>query len=73
MALLDGWQLCWSFGHQNDLLEVGVPSYLGLTIPRYDYGPANLVGRLGCVTFRGWCALVSPASLIWTPRILHRE
>jgi hypothetical protein len=25
MVLLDGWQLCWSSGHQNDLLEVGVP------------------------------------------------
>jgi hypothetical protein len=33
--------------------------YLGLTIPRYDYGPANLVGRPGCVTYRGWCALVA--------------
>jgi hypothetical protein len=25
MAPLDGQQLCWSSGHQNDLLEVGVP------------------------------------------------
>jgi hypothetical protein len=59
MALLDGWQLCWSSGHQKDLLEVGVPQYLGLTIPWYVYGSANLVGRPGCVTFRGRCALVA--------------
>jgi hypothetical protein len=59
MVLLDGWQLCWSSGHQNDLLEVGVPSCLGLAIPWYVYGPANLVGRPGCVTFRGRCALVA--------------
>jgi hypothetical protein len=25
--------------------------YLGLAIPRYVYGSANLVGRPGCVTF----------------------
>jgi hypothetical protein len=25
--------------------------YLGLAIPWYDYGPANLVGHPGCVTF----------------------
>jgi hypothetical protein len=36
-----------------------VPSYLGLAIPRYVYGPANLFGRLGCVTFRGRCAIVA--------------
>jgi hypothetical protein len=24
-ATLDGWQLCWLSGHQNDLLEVDVP------------------------------------------------
>jgi hypothetical protein len=47
MALLDGWQPCWSSGHQNGLLELGVPQYLGLAIPWYDYGPANLVGRPG--------------------------
>jgi hypothetical protein len=33
--------------------------YLGLTILRYVYGPANLVGRLGCVTFRGRCVIVA--------------
>jgi hypothetical protein len=33
--------------------------YLGLAIPRYDYGPANLVGRPGYVTFPGRCALVA--------------
>jgi hypothetical protein len=59
MAPLDGWQLCWSSRHQNDLLEVGVPSYLGLAPPRYQYGPANLVGRPRRVTFRGRCALVA--------------
>jgi hypothetical protein len=32
--------------------------YLGLAIPRYIYGSANLVGRPGCVTFRGRCAFV---------------
>jgi hypothetical protein len=47
--------------------------YLGLAIPWYIYGSANLVGCLGCVTFRCRCALVSPASLLWTPRILRRE
>jgi hypothetical protein len=59
MALLDGWQLCWSSGHQDDLLEVRVPSYLGLAIPWYVYGSANLVGCPGCVTFRGRCALIA--------------
>jgi hypothetical protein len=33
--------------------------YLGLTIPRYDYGSANLVGRPGYVTSRGRCAIVA--------------
>jgi hypothetical protein len=33
--------------------------YLGLAIPRYDSGPANLVGRPRCVTFRGRCALIA--------------
>jgi hypothetical protein len=33
--------------------------YLGLAIPRYDYGPTNLVGHPGCVTFRGRCAFVA--------------
>jgi hypothetical protein len=33
--------------------------YLGLAIPRYIYGSANLVGRLGCVTLRGRFALVA--------------
>jgi hypothetical protein len=47
-----------------------VPEYLDLAISRYDYGSANLVGCPGCVTFRGRCALVSPASLFWTLRIL---
>jgi hypothetical protein len=51
MAPLDGWQLCWSSGHQIDLLKVGVPSYLGLAIPWYVYDSANLVGRPGCVAF----------------------
>jgi hypothetical protein len=50
MAPLDDWQLCWSSGHQNGLLEVGTPSYLGLAIPRYVYGSTNLVGRPGCIT-----------------------
>jgi hypothetical protein len=36
--------------------------YLGLAIPWYVYDSANLVGRPGCVTSRGRCAFVSPAS-----------
>jgi hypothetical protein len=32
---------------------------LGLAIPRYIYGFANLVGRPGCVTFQGRCAFVA--------------
>jgi hypothetical protein len=38
--------------------------YLGLATLRYIYGSANLVGRPGCMAFRGQCALVSPASLL---------
>jgi hypothetical protein len=38
--------------------------YLGLAIPWYIYSSANLVGHPGCVTFRGQCAFVSPASLL---------
>jgi hypothetical protein len=59
MAPLDGQHLCWSSGHQNHLLEVGVPQCLGPAIPTYDYGPASIVGRPGCMTFRGRCALVA--------------
>jgi hypothetical protein len=74
MALLDEWQPCWSFGHQHDLHEVGVPLYLGLAIPRYTYGSTNLVGSPGCVTFlRSVCFVESSANLLWIPRILHRE
>jgi hypothetical protein len=47
--------------------------YLGLATLRYIYGSANLVGRPGCMTFRGRCALVSPASLLWTPRSFTSE
>jgi hypothetical protein len=47
--------------------------YLGLTIPWYVYGPANIVGRPGCMTSRGRCAFLSPASLFWMPRILRQE
>jgi hypothetical protein len=36
-----------------------VPSYLRLAIPRYVYGPANLVGCPECVIFQGRCALVA--------------
>jgi hypothetical protein len=36
-----------------------VPYSVGLTTPRYNYGPANLVGRPGCVAFQGRCALVA--------------
>jgi hypothetical protein len=47
--------------------------YLGLAIPRYDHGPANLVRRPANVTSRGRCAFVSSTSLLWTPRILRRN
>jgi hypothetical protein len=47
--------------------------YLGLAILWYVYGSTNLVGRLGCVTSRGRCAFVSPASLPWTPKISIQE
>jgi hypothetical protein len=47
--------------------------YLGLAIPRYDYGPANLLGRPGCVTFRGRCALIALPSCSGHPRILRQE
>jgi hypothetical protein len=33
--------------------------YLGLTIPQYVYGSANLVGRPGYATSRGRCAIVA--------------
>jgi hypothetical protein len=33
--------------------------YLGLAIPRYICGSANLVGCPGCMTFRGRCALIA--------------
>jgi hypothetical protein len=36
--------------------------YLGLATLRYIYGSANLVGRPGCMNFRGWCAFLSLAS-----------
>jgi hypothetical protein len=47
--------------------------YLGLAIPRYDYGPANLVGRPRCVIFRGRCALVALPACSGHPRILCQE
>jgi hypothetical protein len=72
--------LCWmadSYVGRLDtkmtFLRSACLKYLGLAIPWYIYGSANLVGRPECVTFRGRCAFVSPASLLWTPRILHRE
>jgi hypothetical protein len=43
--------------------------YLGLAIPQYVYGSTNLVGLPGCVTSRGRCAFVSPASPPWTLKI----
>jgi hypothetical protein len=42
--------------------------YLGLSIPRYDSGPANLVGCHGCVTFRGRCALIDLPACSGHPR-----
>jgi hypothetical protein len=58
--------LCWTgssyVGHldtKSTSLRSACLKYLGLAILRYDYGPANLVGRPGCVTFRGRCALVA--------------
>jgi hypothetical protein len=58
--------LCWMassyVGHldtKSTSLRSACLKYLGLAIPWYDYGPANLVGCHGCVTFRGRCALVA--------------
>jgi hypothetical protein len=72
--------LCWMAGSYVGHLDTKTISlrslclkYPGLTIPRYIYGPANLVGRLKWVTFRGRCALVSPTSLLWTPKISRRN
>jgi hypothetical protein len=50
-----------------------VPLYLGLAIPRYVYGSANLVGRLGCVTFRGQCALVALPAYSGHPGVYVRN
>jgi hypothetical protein len=47
--------------------------YLGLATPRYDYGPANLVGCPGCVTFRGQCALVALPACSGHPRFYVRN
>jgi hypothetical protein len=40
-------------------LRAACLKYLGIVIPWYVYGPANLVGRPRCVAFRGRCALVA--------------
>jgi hypothetical protein len=63
--------LCWMADSYVGCLDTKMTflmsaclKYLGLTIPWYIYSPANLVGRPGCVTFRGRCAFVSPASLL---------
>jgi hypothetical protein len=56
------WMINNNVGHldtKNDVPEVDVPQYLGLVIPWNDYGPANLVGCPGCVTFQGRSALVA--------------
>jgi hypothetical protein len=68
---MDGWQLCWSSGTKTTSVRSACLKYLGLAIPWYIYGSTNLVGRPECVTFQGRCALVRPASLLWTPRILR--
>jgi hypothetical protein len=58
--------LCWMASSYAGRLDTKATSsrsaclnYQGLAIPRYDFGSANLVGRPGCVTFRGRCALVA--------------
>jgi hypothetical protein len=58
---------------KTSFLRLACLKYLGLAIPWYIYGSANLGGRPGCMTFRGRCASVSPTSLVWTPRILRQE
>jgi hypothetical protein len=45
--------LCWMAGSHVSHLDTKTTSL------RYDYGPANLVGCHGCMTFRGRCALVA--------------
>jgi hypothetical protein len=54
-------------------MEVGVPLYLGLAIPRYAYGPTNLVRCPGCVIFLRSVCSCSPASLLWTPENFAKE
>jgi hypothetical protein len=72
--------LCWMVNSYAGRLDTKMTSlrsacltYQGLAIPQYVYGSTNLVGRPGCVTSRGRCAFASPASLLWTPRILRQE
>jgi hypothetical protein len=50
--------LCWMVSSYAGRLDTKATSsrsaclnYLGLAIPQYVYGSANLVGRPGCVTF----------------------
>jgi hypothetical protein len=47
--------------------------YLGLAIPRYIYGSANLVGPPGRVTFQGRCALVALPARSGHPRFYIRN
>jgi hypothetical protein len=70
MAQLDGWQLCWSSGHQNDLLEVSAPwiprscnTLVCLRLCQPSWAP-----RMRDL-LRSVCSC-SPVSLLWTPRIL---
>jgi hypothetical protein len=56
------WMASSYVGHldtKSTSLRSACLKYLGLAIPWYDYGPANLVGRPICVTFRGQCAFVA--------------
>jgi hypothetical protein len=57
---------CWMAGSYVGCLGTKTTSlrsaclkYLGLTIPWYIYGSANLVGCPRCVTFQGRCAIVA--------------
>jgi hypothetical protein len=47
--------------------------YLGLAIPRYDYGPVNLVRRPGCMTFGGRCAFVALSACFGHPGFYVRN
>jgi hypothetical protein len=72
--------LCWMASSYVGRLDATTTSlrlacrkYLGLSIPRYDSSPANPVGRPRMRDLPRSVCSCSPASLLWTPRILRLE